>query len=263
MTAFNYPSQRGNIRKPSALCGRGLTDRGYNQAMQVQVPPIVVRPQLPPLPESNVWWGPEALVGYATLALALATFLLVWETRRMRQGSDAAMRELGRHAAEAAQASRESAQAARESAAHAETMLQSRRAWVGVQRVTPVRASTSAEPVNGIIWFANSGDTPALDARIYHTYAIRQQFDRVAEDNDFEATHPVIGPKASVEDFIEFKYSDEPTRQALLEERVTLYWYGIVTYRDIFEQTRHTRFCYEYDVRKQDFKLCLVHNCAT
>ena len=50
--------------------------------MQIQVPPIIFRPMLPPLPEPNHWLQPDAFVAYATLALAIVTFLLVLETRR-------------------------------------------------------------------------------------------------------------------------------------------------------------------------------------
>ena len=233
--------------------------------MQTQLPPIIFRPELPRLPEPNVWLQPDAIVAYATLALALVTLYLAWQTRRMRLSSDTAMAELTKQAANAANASRDSAVAAQQSASHSEIMLQSRRAWVGVKDCDSTRASATAEPLNGHVWFVNSGDSPALDVQIGHNYAIWHQFeeDKVDYDDYFEPTNPVLGPNLPVVRFMEFKYRDVQSRQDVLEEVLTLFWYGIVKYRDIFDRERFTKFCFQYDVKNQKFELCLLHNSAT
>jgi hypothetical protein len=233
--------------------------------MQIQAPSIIFRPVLPAIPEPNLWLQPDAVVAYSTLFLGVVTLLLVFETRRMRLSNDRAMGELSRQAERAAQASRDSATAAQQTAAHSETMLQSRRAWVGVRDWTSGRASSTVEPLDGRVYLVNSGDSPALDVQISHTYAIWHQFDAAKIDygDYFEPTHPILGPNLPVEKFIEFKYSDESSRQAVLMEDVTIFWYGIIRYRDIFEEKRETKFCFEYNIKNQGFELCILHNEAT
>ena len=164
-----------------------------------------------------------------------------------------------------AAAAKRSADAAQESASHSRTMLQSRRAWVVVRDWKSTRGDRTVEPVDGRIYLINAGESPAFDVQVSHNYIFKTgAFDEEALDyNDyFEPTHGVLGPNLSMEKFITFKYG-QSQKEELLEDTMTLVWYGIVRYKDIFSEEHWTKWCFEYDVRAQKFEFSLLHNSAS
>lgn len=211
-----------------------------------------------------------------TLALALVTSWLAWETRKMRQGSDKAIGELSKHAEDAASAAKESAMAAKASAnaltvqaghtanaleiakrnaesadrlaeANEALAITGQRAWI----IVNVKDGGSSRSDNrlGIAFettFRNSGPTPAANVEVTEQQVVRRM-DESEPDLRKGSTmrFGVMSPGA--ERSVKGSYYCTPEETELMRQHKAEVWiHGNVLYRDVFGNRRNTSWRYKF-----------------
>jgi hypothetical protein len=103
-----------------------------------------------------------------TLLLAVATLWLVFETRRMRKGGDAAMANMLQHASDSAKAAGISADAAVKSAESTKILAETgQRAWITLE-VAEVKPEKFGYGIRLLVvsTLKNCGRTPAVEVRV-------------------------------------------------------------------------------------------------
>jgi hypothetical protein len=234
--------------------------------MQIQtpaLPPIIVNVLSP---EKHFYQEWDFWVSVGTMALAIATIWLAMETRRMRRGSDKAMGELAKHAEHAANASIEQAKetgaaldVAKRNADASERLAEAnealaisgQRGWFIVKEqagsVTPVQMQDGPRmQIHLSIRFVNAGKTPVANVRIRACSQILQSRPLDYSEGCNNQHHPIVAPGTDIGIGQAIMCTHEEHR-ALTPAVRTAYFYGNVSYQDVFGYSRSTYWCYMYD----------------
>lgn len=108
----------------------------------------------------------------------------------------------------------------------------------------------------------NTGETPAMKYSVSYRFRLTKTLlpEHVAALNhgpaDSGGVMPARVPWRQHHDFGGQRLSAVDL-EAIESGKVTLYFYGVVIYRDVFDKQHYTEFCYYYDPR-----LCLTKTCS-
>ena len=185
-----------------------------------------------------------------TFLLVAVTFWLAYETRRMRRGSDEAMREMNRHAQESSEAAIESARAAQLLAISTKALAEvGQRPWIAVKSMYLEGELTVDSPVLSLsTTLYNSGATPANNVLIHHYYLL--------SEHDFPEEPSYCGGTASPIPITICAHDMRTVRvwMPLADGEVdrftdgqNLYVFGVILYADGFGNKHQTRWSGRYE----------------
>jgi hypothetical protein len=121
------------------------------------------------------------------------------------------------------------------------------RAWLGYQEVTDVSLTSADASSKMVIWFINTGKTPALKFKghantklVYPSQTFAQEYKNPTPEPSLGYVMP--GQRAHLE--IGSTGPWEPLAiKALKEDRVKLHVFSEICYKDIFGVSHHSTFC--------------------
>jgi hypothetical protein len=192
--------------------------------------------------EDKPWYFQWDLwVSVFTLLLAVGTIWLALETRKMRKGSDKAMTEMAAHAAASARAAEKSADATRGLAEIGQ------RAWISIKSVYLLADLAEQNRLALRVTMLNSGNTPGLVDHVgFHYYVLAGFPESPAYHSNHEPLAVIsIPPRQESAFTLTFPL---PTNDCdlLVRQKVPLYVYALIRYRDVFGSERRTLWASRY-----------------
>jgi hypothetical protein len=144
------------------------------------------------------------------------------------------------------------AEAAELSASATKTLAEvGQRAWISV---VEIKATTSSSSVSVVVTMRNGGNSPALEFVSSLWFELREhalvQIDAAALDS---TNAGVVGPHEPVQLDPHFLRFGPDVWNQLRHRTQSLLLYGICRYKDIFQRTHHTRWCYRYVLETHQF----------
>ena len=200
-------------------------------------------------PEKPWYQNWELWVSVCTLLLACATIWLALETRRMRKGSEGAMKGMERHAADSASAARLSAEATK-------TLVEiGQRPWVSLNAISVESHLTGNLCMVIGITLLNTGQTPAQEVAVRTDYymtagAIPEQLEFLHPDP--QTTSYCLAPHADRGIQRVFPLT-RAEAELLAQHQSALYAYGSAEYSDVFGHRHTTQWCSRYERPLQKF----------
>jgi hypothetical protein len=234
------------------------------------LPPVVVQwitPEPAFYTRWDFWLSVFTLpIVLATAALVFVTSRLVNETRSMRQGSDAAMAQMVKHAEASARAADESAKIAAETMATTRAIAQTgQRPWITLNLVGEVDVVQYPSLLNwriaGVLKFRNGGVTPAVALTLQNEELLCETFPTEPPYGpvDDNTSRSVIGPSEIYATNYILNITAQDFNQ-LRDGAKKMYLYGLIRYQDIFGTEHHTHYCLEYVPGQRIFGYASHHN---
>ena len=156
--------------------------------------------------------------------------------------------------------------------AQVESSRLQQRAWLTVKSVTLARPLAVGDRPSAVLEIINSGQTPAREAVIGGNLFGRSG---VTEKEIVESltvgapdSRMVIAPGVQVLIPVEADEAVRSTGQidAVLKKALRLYVHGRIIYKDVYDQTHETRYCFRFDPQTPTgvghFAACGFHNDA-
>lgn len=136
------------------------------------------------------------------------------------------------------------------------------RAWLGPIKMT-LEEMSAPNPIVATVSINNSGKTPALATVLK---IVLHPSDVPLNISDY-AKHPVeqsetgpvpisVFPGVTIESGAATGSTDALGVENIRLGKKLLYLFGEITYRDVFKETHHTRFCAKYEALKKAFSGC-------
>lgn len=130
------------------------------------------------------------------------------------------------------------------------------RAWVVVEKIDTSEPKIG-ESLSVVLTILNTGNTPSIKTTVTSRISTKVDSDLlpITEPRNFV----VIGPRCEMHHKISTGPLDETTVSALKEHKLPLYFFGFITYDDVFGEHHKTRFC---TIRNPDglFNACTSGN---
>lgn len=146
-------------------------------------------------------------------------------------------------------------------------MINGERAWITVDNLESKEVKEQV-PRDVFITIVNSGNSPALNTRIFSAWGVYESepipMPDIDQSSEPTVSHTVMGARSAKQQTgPSFNLSDEQVR-LVKQQTHYLYVWGIIKYEDIFGQGRTTKFCevYVYYTTKPGWKYCADTNTA-
>jgi len=139
------------------------------------------------------------------------------------------------------------------------------RAWITIKGAELIEIKEN-KPITAKVVFINSGKSPALDTTIHSNINI--YYNPIPDPLPYgnskgPVAHNVLGPDNTFGNIIT-KKEDLASQelQGILDDKASIYVYGVIEYRDIFKFKRQTKYCMVSRRGSLSFVACENHNTA-
>jgi hypothetical protein len=138
-----------------------------------------------------------------------------------------------------------------------ETMKMDQQAWIGVTS-KDMMVLMPGTPLKAKVVLRNSGKTPAINVKTFGK--LIQVTERLSSER-FEITPlpkdtesgSALAPNAESRSIF---IGDTPKLQMIRDSKIFVYFYGKITYQDVFKNNHLTKFCGVYDIDENAFVNC-------
>ena len=132
--------------------------------------------------------------------------------------------------------------------AQRENTIISQRAWIYIIKAEQGTTTPLNNKIAAKLIFTNSGNTPALNFKIYCNSDIRDEPPKTVFDSTIltkENNEIPVGPNEIVPQIIEYKPEvNKGTLAGIHSGRIKFYIWGVAEYTDVFSEKRTTEFCF-------------------
>jgi hypothetical protein len=119
------------------------------------------------------------------------------------------------------------------------------RAYVGAEIVQHRQDSDGNVAISFNV--VNTGQTPAVNARVGYNFVLADEFIPLSDAELLSGAAPTVIPAGAKRLYIlDSEENDSADPELLLQNDAVFWFYGVVTYDDVFGQSHVSRFRYEY-----------------